>query len=76
MTKPKLTQWFPPDVKPVRVGWYHKSSGNTKPFGNLYQSDFNWWWNGFAWTGAENSRWPVQNQARWWRGLTEKGGDV
>lgn len=66
----KLTEWFPADVKPVHVGWYHTRSGGTSAAG----SPWNWWWSGKYWLaepGAEEGHKCV-NQNRIWRGLAEK----
>ena len=58
----KKTAWYPESVKPVRPGWY--------------EIKFTYWtercyWTGKSWTWAVGSS-RLHNQARKWRGLTEK----
>jgi hypothetical protein len=69
---PELTPWFPPDVKPVRVGWYHTGLKDLCPIGN---SDFegidNLWWSGVKWLTRKNGV-PLFYQNRYWRGLAAK----
>lgn len=61
----KVTPWFPPEVKPVREGWYEATlypawvrSGYPK-----YK------WNGKCWTFGAIA---VKDQQRHWRGLASK----
>jgi len=53
----KLTGWFPPEIKPARIGLYE-----------CKWSDLNWYWNGSAWRNAGNS-FDCTLQNRYWRGL-------
>lgn len=46
MKKPKLTPWFPADVKPVHVGAYQRRSAGEKF--NYAHYEY-WWWNGDFW---------------------------
>jgi hypothetical protein len=68
MSKQKLTPWFPPEVKPVRNGWYHTDHLELGPD---YPAMDNRWWNGKKWLSAPGG-WVVAYQNRHWRGLTEK----
>lgn len=68
----KMTQWIRPEIKPVRVGWYHTSVDHTSPVRNAdEESNYNWWWDGSQWLGCPNGGASMQ-QYRWWRGLTEE----
>jgi hypothetical protein len=67
--QPKLTDWFPPDVKPVRVGWYESP----------YQYWTHSYWCGTHWTesscdmtGQTDPSYRSAKQKRKWRGLAEK----
>lgn len=71
MSKPKLTDWFPPEVKPVHVGVY-----KTNASVGTYQK-----WNGKYWCAfcatvdraahCENSNKSLVQHVRW-RGLAVK----
>lgn len=79
----KLTPWFSPDTPPVHVGWYHTNITHNvfnkkilivdHNFSSetLYESTYNWWWDGEYWRGAEDER-KLPEQRRYWRGLAEK----
>jgi hypothetical protein len=67
---PILTDWFPPDVKPARVGWYEVKA---KWIGGYS------YWSGSAWTNCIGM--PDRSYEDWfngatqsksWRGLAEK----
>lgn len=58
MKKPKLTPWFPADVKPVHVGVYEVRGSNHM-----------WLWNGSLWCSAGKIPWICQGQYKVWRGL-------
>lgn len=57
MKKPKLTEWFPGHVKPVREGVYLRKV----PAGERYA-----YWNGKSWNvSAETPKGALCN--KWWR---------
>lgn len=58
---PKLTPWFPPSVKPVRVGKYSR-----KFPGRNYRD----YWDGEEWLTHMGGI-PLADQGRPWRGLAE-----
>ncbi len=67
----KLTPWFPPDVKPVHIGWYHTGVAAKCPINDVKsEANCNWWWNGSHWTAFDGCA-PIYNQNRYWRGLAE-----
>ena len=71
----KLTEWYPGDVKPVRVGVYQQQSG-IRPVSIGYQ-----YWDGSFWNGwfktAEmafrfrRSRVSISHQNDPWRGVAK-----
>lgn len=63
---PKLTPWFPADVKPARPGLY-----DCWEIGCEYPSCWRWFWDGESWCNDGLDRWPCLNQQRRWRGLAE-----
>lgn len=64
--KPRLTEWFGPEVKPTIPGWYERAWG--EPFSNDYW-DGNHWYAG----GGNNARATRPSSAVLrWRGLAEK----
>ena len=72
MTKPKLTEWFPPEVKPVRVGVYEVDH----PPGRWFRK-----WDGKTWLcGSKAPQRAAKNtlqldhpsDRRSWRGLAEE----
>jgi hypothetical protein len=65
---PKLTPWFPPEVKPVRKGWYARDFG-WRPSVREPEPQY---WNGTAWFYGD--MWPehgdkAEQQNREWRGI-------
>jgi hypothetical protein len=78
--QPKLTDWFPPDVKPVRVGVYEMRPGNDIVWGGQLGRFQHW--NGERWGGYSSSpnlaalsdcvNFTSMHQHRGWRGLAEK----
>lgn len=66
----KMTDWFPPEIKPVYVGWYH-TNNPTLTYFSIIESLFNWWWNGDEWMDYPDGN-ICRQQIRYWRGLTEK----
>lgn len=69
---PELTPWFPPEVNPVHVGWYHTGKTDKCPIGDeSLESEDNWWWNGKEWC-VYNGCAPIYIQNRYWRGLAVK----
>ena len=63
----KLTGWYPPEIKPVRKGWYDATIINP-PDGAPYPRMM---WDGMQWWHPRN-KCPCDFQDRWWRGLAEK----
>ena len=76
---PKLTEWFPAEIKPVRVGVYEVSNCFGEKIGNFA------YWDGKKWSGYNetiegaihnyNTAAEFQNRAdqnKQWRGLAEK----
>lgn len=64
----ELTPWFPADVKPVHVGWYHTNV----PFfrETLVPSTYNWWWDGHDWIEPPRLGQSIYQNRRW-RGRTQ-----
>lgn len=60
----KLTEWYPPEIKPVHVGYYQRRY----VFGLLYKE----WWTGQKWTSSTTDTTPCTCQHLPWRGLAEK----
>ena len=70
MQKIKLTDWFPPSVKPIHKGWYHTGSTNCFPESKEEESFYNWWWDGSQWCYFnERDIFVAGEQRRWWRGI-------
>lgn len=65
MKKPKLTPWFPADVKPVHVGWYDRDWGAW--------GETNDYWDGANWhfgsLGGKKTLQTEDNIGLKWRGL-------
>ena len=64
----KVTPWFMPKIKPVRVGNY--PSAPWYPEKKLYPRQQLTVWDGFRWTWEDGMR--CINQNRFWRGLARK----
>lgn len=65
MSGPKLTPWFPPHIKPVRVGWYIATVNKDNTISR--------WWDGSNWNyGATTDTAHCIMQERNWRGLAER----
>lgn len=79
MSKPKLTPWFPPEVKPVHVGEYNASIS--------MDPGMRRWWDGQEWSLAYPASYSEKEKKIWrntvarystshkriyWRGLKEK----
>ena len=65
----KLTDWFPPHIKPVRVGWYHTGLHDYDPRSNQgLEAKINLWWDGKLWRLSEHGH-EIVFQAKWWRGI-------
>lgn len=62
----ELTDWFPPEIKPVHVGEYL-----SQIFDGGWTYDWMVWWDGRHWRDAENG-WALSDQNVTWRGLTEQ----
>lgn len=70
--QPKLTPWFPGDVKPVRTGFYERLWSCNPEWQKKYQPDY---WSGSAWYyggGSNNHPEKARAQDRMWRGLAVK----
>ena len=69
----KMTDWFPPDVKPVHKGWYHTSRGGKSPENESDESMFNWYWDGEKWGAVYDNHeaFISEVQNRWWRGIAK-----
>lgn len=65
---PKLTDWFPPEIKPVRKGLYHAYR-----VGEWHTLKY---WNGKRWEQYKGAPWKIAQNHNW-RGLaadpTKKG---
>lgn len=62
----ETTDWFPPDIKPVYVGWYEAAIYDA---GWIYE--WRIWWDGSVWRDRpEGCLIPNQNQT--WRGQMEQ----
>jgi len=68
----KLTPWFPPEVKPVHVGYYETGIDYRHPESEKGgKSIFLWWFDGKNWVDASRA-YKCSEQNRYWRGLAEK----
>lgn len=61
-----LTDWYPPEIKPVRVGEYEISF-----FDCGWQYEYRAWWDGAIWRATNGGGWSFVNQELTWRGQTE-----
>lgn len=67
--EPEYTDWFPPDVKPVHVGFYESGGFQSQPWAyEPGEETIRFYWDGHLWLGAEGG-YIVERQGRWWRGL-------
>lgn len=63
----KLSPWFPPEVKPIYIGFYDTvaipwKGRNTAPMVR--------WWDGVHWRASERGDSMVMSiQRRWWQGM-------
>ena len=57
------TAWYPPNIRPVRVGWYETSSDPKEYY--LLE-----WWDGFYFCDHQGNRYL--GGKLFWRGLTEQ----
>lgn len=64
MDAKKLTPWFPPEVKPVHVGWYERQ--HLAGFFHFFT-----WWNGEYFQCSEDEPDCAFCQNQPWRGLAE-----
>ena len=71
--KTKLTPWYPPEIKPVRVGVYKIKISANNSF-DLYSHWTGQRWLHTAWSPARASEAKGNSlyQNKTWRGLTEK----
>lgn len=69
--KNKVTEWFPPHVQPVRIGWYQRD------YLEKHHTEVADWWDGKAWfygrSDGSKSAYPV-SMLRRWRGLNSENG--
>ena len=77
MSKPKLTPWYPPEIKPVRAGVYERDMGEYYTGRYSYFSIATGLWYGWAeWRefAIDNAKkgYVSSLQDRPWRGLTER----
>jgi hypothetical protein len=63
---PEVTELYPSDLKPVRIGWYEHLCFDA---GWVY--DWRIWWDGEVWRDQPDG-WALSNQDISWRGLKEK----
>jgi len=72
----KMTNWFPPHIKPVRKGVYQIKYTKTEKIAylSIYAT-----WNGTHWSAGSynlsdryHKNFDVANQKKFWRGFTEK----
>lgn len=56
----ETTAWFPPEVKPVRVGWYA-----------CRRCNLDYWWDGKLWRNGEDYGYSLKQDIEW-RGLAQK----
>jgi hypothetical protein len=80
----KYSPWFPPEVKPVRKGWYQRDYGLT--YAGARQIHFSYWDGQYfslafgvipphkLQAGSEYWPPPASNKARYWRGLSKPTG--
>jgi hypothetical protein len=72
-----LTEWYPPEIKPVRVGAYR-----TEMVGFEIMDDMFSWWNGKFWSNSYESLMELTKtiernpedegeQCKRWQGMTE-----
>jgi hypothetical protein len=70
-----MTDWFPPHIKPVRVGVYE-----IKYIGKGSHESYMWaTWNGKKWSSGSynlsdgnHKNFDVANQKKFWRGFTKE----
>ncbi len=78
LMKPQLTDWFPPEVKPVHPGVYEVES-----FGGTCSKWYRLWHNGLWWEGDDKPKAAAEatvflgtpesiSSVRKWRGLAVK----
>jgi hypothetical protein len=70
----KMTDWFPPHIKPVNKGVYE-----IKYTGKGSHESYMWaTWNGKKWSSGSHNLWDeyhkqfYANQNKYWRGFKEK----
>lgn len=67
--EPQLTDWFPPEIKPVHIGWYHTGNADSNPNAKGgTESKFNWYWDGKYWRESPQGSSFFYAQDRYWRG--------
>lgn len=70
----KMTDWFPPHIKPVNVGVYEIKFAAVRGYHRMYST-----WNGLKWSCASpfasgdwHKKFRDAGQNKYWRGFTEK----
>ena len=70
----KMTDWFPPHIKPVREGVYEIKFTAVRSYQPMYAT-----WNGLKWSrashyasGGWHEKFRGADQDKYWRGFTEK----
>lgn len=73
----KLTEWYPPEIKPARIGWYESLPPTLVESYDYYPRRF---WDSQSWcyqparpvgSTLPPTLVPCTNQKRAWRGLTQ-----
>lgn len=67
--RPRLTEWYPPEVKPVHTGHY-QSTVNPEWYVGEERNIPRTYWDGVRW--LHDDRYPMSHQSRFWRGLARK----
>ena len=70
----KMTDWFPPHIKPVREGVYEIKFAAVRGYHRMYST-----WNGLKWSRAthlKSNEWHKKFrgavQDKYWRGFTKE----
>ena len=61
-----VTDWFPPETKPTRYGWY---DGVFYDCGWAYE--YRIWFDGYVWRDGPEG-WALSDQQQTWRGQLEQ----
>ena len=70
----KMTDWFPPHIKPVREGVYEIKLTAVRGYHRMYAT-----WNGLKWSrashyasGGWHEKFRGADQDKYWRGFTKE----